>query len=79
MHMVEVFSSQLVTKDNKNGKGTIDLDTQEGEKIFGGKTAVAKYKADMLVAERMRLNAETEAIIELKAEEKIPADYIKVG
>jgi len=41
---VHVFSSALVTETNKNGKGTVDIDTPEGAAIFGGAEAVAKYK-----------------------------------
>lgn len=77
MLQVEVFSDKLVTEENKNGKGLIDLDTPEGEEIFGGAENVAQYKNDKLVRERIASNAEAAAISELKTEGKIPTDYVK--
>lgn len=44
---IQVYSSKLVTKDNLNGKGVIDVDTPEGIEIFGGQEAVDKYKQNL--------------------------------
>lgn len=46
---IEVFSDKLVTKDNPNGKGIIDIDTPEGIAIFGGQDAVDEYKQNLTI------------------------------
>lgn len=77
MFMVEVFSDKLVTAENKNGKGLIDLDTPEGVAIFGSQKAVDKYKNDKLISDTIATDAEDAAIAKLKGEGKLPADYTK--
>jgi hypothetical protein len=75
--MVEVFSSQLVTKDNPNGKGLVDIDTPEGEAIVGGKAAADKIKHQKLIQAKMIENAEDQAIADLKGTGDLPTDYVK--
>ena len=47
---VQVFSSELATENNPNGKGIIDIDTPEGIAIFGGQASVDKYKQEQSIA-----------------------------
>ncbi len=54
---VKVFSSKLVTDENLNGKGIIDIDTPEGIEIFGGQEAVDEYKRNIKINNEMQASA----------------------
>lgn len=62
---IQVFSDKLVTKDNKNGKGIIDIDTPEGIAIFGGQKAVNKYK------QQIQIQAKEKEIINRMAKDEL--------
>ncbi len=62
---VEVFSSELVTKDNPNGKGIIDIDTPEGIAIFGGQNVVNEYK------QKLNIQTKEKEIINRMAKEEL--------
>lgn len=51
---VKVFSDKLVTEDNPNGKGIIDIDTPEGIAIFGGQDAVSEYKRNLKISNEQK-------------------------
>lgn len=62
---VKVFSDKLVTEDNRNGKGIIDIDTPEGIEIFGGQEVANEYK------QKLEIQAKEKKIINRMAKEEL--------
>ncbi len=73
--LVNVFSDKLVTKENPNGSGIIDLDTQEGVRIFGGQKEVDDYQYEQLIQKQVENKKRTDAIKKLKKDGLLPASY----
>jgi adenylate cyclase len=63
--IAQVFSSKLVTKENPNGKGYVDLDTPEGIALFGENRA-DEYIREQKIHNQIIETARTDAIEKLQ-------------